>query len=81
MHDVAHAIFSIVKWLGKLRLPTISEPFHNGKDSSACGLFTSSSRWQRNRDPVYSRPGPVRGVARGINVCGSKCVDPDKIGL
>ena len=57
MHDVARAaIFTIVKWLGKLRLPTISEPFHNGKDSSAwraCGLFTSTSRWQRNRDPVY----------------------------
>ena len=53
------AILTIVKWLGKLRLPTIPEPFHNGKDRSAwrawrawraCGLFTSTLR---NRDPVY----------------------------
>ena len=34
--DTRAPIFTIVKWLGKCRLPTLSEPFHNGKDRSTC---------------------------------------------
>ena len=32
---------TIVKWLGKRRLPTLSEAFHNGKHRSTCACLPS----------------------------------------
>ena len=41
-HPGAHApIFAVVKWLGKRRFPTLSEPFHNGGDGGTCACLPS----------------------------------------